>query len=534
MSEKKWFIYVQDHHEGPFTVDEIQSGISEGRFEKTGFVWADGMKDWLPMGQLPDFAPPAAAPVQPMIEEIAVASPVTEEPSFSATVTPVEAETDTSPAEPVVERPVRGSDRIAGTNTTIVEVGELRGETDSQPHIIRPAVLGAGAATRPSTQAPGEKTPFFTPRMKPIFLAFAILGVLFGVQKAGLLKRFEDRVSAIFSTLPPLPDVAPEDYEALKKVAKSSPSDGPQVSLALSKADALSPIFYVATNLPDGARFEIYIEGVSHRILNTLAYSGKLDVTTQKRLAKSQPLRYADGKPIPRGEYVVYVMEAPVGQPDLVYKELVQLAPIARNLPYHLPQERRLVYSKQIFFGSKDATYEQRLKEFHDTLVAKAKSETMELGQALSTLESQAEVSMAAYDRLKRQPIGPKQKQAWNDINRTWRPIQAQIVQRYAGQSIEKVKEEYFHANLVSEFIVIEKIVSDLHSAQEKLFTTSANVSLLEAEVTDLRTQFETRKTAFKSAIETALANPSDATTGLPVKVSIETKSTAAAAKSGE
>ncbi len=536
MSEKKWFIYVQDHHEGPFTVEEIWGGISSERFQRTAFVWADGMKDWQPMAQVPEFAsepvaeavavdvaPTPDAETEAVIPQPIEAAPVLEQ---SPTLTPM-----AEVSEPVVNRPQ--AEDVASTKTTIIEIGNLGDDQPSQANIIRPAVLGAGAATRPSTQSPGEKTPFITPRMKPIFLAFAILGVLFGFERAGLLKRAEDRIGAIFSTLPPLPDVAPEEYEELKKVAKSSPSDGPQVALALSKADPLSPIFYVATNLPEGARFEIYIEGVAHRILNTLSYSGKLAVTTNRRLAKSQPLRYADGKPIPRGEYMVYVMEAPTGQPDLVYKELLQLAPIARKLPFHLPQERRLVYSKQIFFGSKDATYQQRLKEFHDGLVAKAKAELMELDQGLATLESQALVSISAYDRLKRQPIGPRQKQAWNEINQTWRPIQTQIIQRYAGFSADQVKENYFHWNLVTEFIVVEKILSDLHSAEEKLFTTSADVRRLQAEVTDLRTQFETRKTALKTAIDKALSNPTDPTTGLPVRATIETPPAANAAPSG-
>src|SRR5690606_11058760 len=125
------------------------------------------------------------------------------------------------------------------------------------------------------------------------------------------------------------------------------------------------PIFYVATNLPDGARFDLFVEGEPNTLLNTLKFSGHLEVTAPKNLGKSTPLRYPDGTPIPRGEYMIYVMEAPKRQPDAVYKELLQLAPIARNLPSHLPQERRLVYSKKIFFGSKDASYQQRLKEFH-------------------------------------------------------------------------------------------------------------------------------------------------------------------------
>lgn len=530
MSEKKWFIYVQDHHEGPFTVEEIWTGIDAGRFSKTGFVWSDGMKDWIALATIPDFersAPPIPEmPGSASNGQVESPTGITDigmrlnveatEPSFVAG--PV--------AEPIDEPTLTSTKRemtvetAVDSKTSIIEIASL--ESATHPQMLRPAVLGSSAATRPSTQGPGEKKPIITRRMKPFLYAVVAVFILLGFQKSGVLHPLEDRIASLLSTLPELSDVTPEDYQELKKAAKAPSSAGPQVAVALSKSDPLSPIFYVATNLPDGARFEIYVEGVPHRLLNTLSYSGKLDVATTKRLAKSVPLRYPDGKPIPRGEYLVYVMESPIGQPDLVYKELLPLAPVARNLPNQLPQDRRLVFSKKIFFGAKDATYEQRLKEFHDGLVARAKNEATELSLAAATLESQALVSESAYDRLKRQPIGPKQKQVWNEMNRTWRPVEAQLVQKYAGLSPDQIKDGFFHGNLVAEFLVVEKILADLHSAQEKLFTTTASYGSLEGQVMSLRNQFEMRKSAWKTAIDKARAMPANPETGLPVAVTIE------------
>ncbi|MBC7386403.1 MAG: DUF4339 domain-containing protein [Cryobacterium sp.] len=508
MSEKKWFIYVGDHHEGPFSVEEVTEGLGAGRFSRTAFVWSDGMKDWAPLADLPDFNRETPLPVQ-------------SEPTFTpVTASPISPILETYSPMAVETGPVLEAREPTSTGlTSIIEIKNLEDATRAE--MLRPAELKSTTSSRPSERAAIEKTPFIPKKLKPLVYAIVILFCIVALQKAGALREIENRLGSLLSTLPELPDVAPPEYEELRKAVKTPLSNGPQVSIALSKADPLSPLFYVASNLPDGARFEIYVEGVGHRILNTLSFSGKLDVEMLKHLGKSAALRYPDGKPIPRGEYDIYVMEAPSGQPDLVYKELLQLAPIARTLPNHLPQERRLVLTKRIFFGTKDATYEQRLKEFHDGLVAKAKSELMELSQAAATLESQALVSISTYDRLKRQPIGPKQKQAWNDMNRTWRPIQAQIMQKYAGLSAEQTKENYFHGNLVSEFIVVEKILSDLHSAQEKLFTTNANAAQLEPEVVDSRNQFELRKNRWKSAIERGLASPAHAVTGLPGHVTI-------------
>jgi len=511
MSEKKWFIYVGDRHEGPFTVSEIWDGIESGRFQKSAFVWADGMKDWVALAGLPEFERPVSVPPLPA----APAMPPL--PMFS----PEAKSTPVVETAPVLEEPRREPTLTGINRTTVIEVADL--ESATSPAIRRPEALGGVLSTRPSAIGDGEKTPFIHPKFKPVIYAVMVVVVLGILQRSGVLRGVEERIGSSFSSLPELTDVTPEEYAELQKAAKAPKSAGPQVALALSKSDPLAPIFYVSTNLQDGAKFEVYVEGVSHRILNTLSFSGKLDVTTQKNFAKTQALRYPDGKPIPRGEHVVYVMEAPVGQPDLVYKELLQLAPIARNLPNHLPQERRLVFSKKIFFGAKDASYEQRLKEFHGGLVDKAKKEALELSQTVATLESQALVSTSTYDRLKRQPVGPKQKQAWNDMNRTWRPIEAQVLEKYAGLSADQIRENYFHWNLVQDFIAVEKILADLHSAQEKLFTTSATAASLETEVNWMRTSFETRKGLWKAAVDKAVAHPSNPETGLPVKVTIET-----------
>jgi hypothetical protein len=555
MPDKKWFIYVQDHHEGPFTVDEIYQGIAEGRFSREGYVWAEGMKDWLPMGQVPEFAaepsaPPPPAPEAPSAPEepsAAVEPAAPEETAFNAYSSSQEPELSRSPA-PVAEiedrGPAIGSAVSFGeepvpasheepheptkTNTTIIEVGDIGTKTG----ISRPGLLGR-AVKGPTTHHETDQTPIFV-KLKPLIFAVLVLFALVGLQRLGVLRPIEERLGAIVSSLPELPDVAPAEYAELKKVVKAPLSAGPQVAVALSSADPLSPVYYVATNLPDGARFELYVEGVPQTLLSTLNFSGRLDVVTAKHLAKSQPLRYPDGKPIPRGEYTVYVMEAPTGQPDLVYKELLQLQSLPRNLPAHLPQSRRIVYSKRIFFGArdgaKDATYQQRLKEFHDGLVAKAKTELTDVSQALATLESQAVTSNATYDRMKAQKIGPAQKQSWAQMNQTWRPVEEQIVAKYAGLTPERAKADYFHSNLVLELVAVEKILSELHSTHEKLFTTGASAPQLDAQVADLRRPFEERRGKLKAAVDKALASPADPATGLPAKAEIEGAPAAASA----
>jgi hypothetical protein len=53
--EKKWFVYLVDHHEGPFSLEEIQGRLSQGQLSGTSYVWADGMADWKMMTEVEMF-----------------------------------------------------------------------------------------------------------------------------------------------------------------------------------------------------------------------------------------------------------------------------------------------------------------------------------------------------------------------------------------------------------------------------------------------------------------------------------------------
>ena len=71
--DNKWFVYVNDHHEGPFSMADLQSKLASGEVRREQYVWAEGMPDWLMMtavreldalmaGTAPSEAPPPTTP----------------------------------------------------------------------------------------------------------------------------------------------------------------------------------------------------------------------------------------------------------------------------------------------------------------------------------------------------------------------------------------------------------------------------------------------------------------------------------------
>lgn len=55
-SSKIWFVYLTDHHEGPFTASEVAEKLSQGLVTKQSLGWKDGMAEWLAIESIPELA----------------------------------------------------------------------------------------------------------------------------------------------------------------------------------------------------------------------------------------------------------------------------------------------------------------------------------------------------------------------------------------------------------------------------------------------------------------------------------------------
>lgn len=54
--QKIWFIYITDHHEGPFTPEEVAAKIAEGVVTPQSLGWKDGMAEWLAIESIPELS----------------------------------------------------------------------------------------------------------------------------------------------------------------------------------------------------------------------------------------------------------------------------------------------------------------------------------------------------------------------------------------------------------------------------------------------------------------------------------------------
>jgi len=312
-----------------------------------------------------------------------------------------------------------------------------------------------------------------------------------------------------------LSDVDAGDYERLKPVTRVPLSQGVQIELAVSRADPLSPTFYVSSNLPEGAAIELYAIGVSHTLLNTLEFSGRLEGKLENHLMRAGPLRYADGKVIPRGEYRVFLMEAPAGQPPEVEQSLATLTKIPRQLPDGLPKDRRLVVEKSIFWGDRDQTYLARLKDFHDKLVQKATEELSELRELVKLIDSQYSNTNSTFDRLKVQSMGPRQIQAWANSSTIWKQLAVQLNNGFQKMNQPGNELDWIHLNLYRDIQAIAKKLNELHQNQDQPFSAKVPFTQVMADDVSLRASIEESLLKFKGALLRLEQAPLDAN-GIP------------------
>lgn len=532
LPDKKWFIYIQDHHEGPFTVKEILDGIAAGNFPADGFVWNQNMADWLPITDVADFkVAPAAAAVAPTPTPVVSQTPVQSEPSFAArtdepAVTTRDHVQREEPSQVIVQiKPLQKKGKPEPTPLNIEDAREYR--------VVRPEYVSTqqsdGLIAEPTQEI---EYSFGSKKRKREWLSlnqlraiFLILGL--GALGAGLWHHptTRDSIQAVlskFSPFPQLSDVDVADYERLKSATRVPLSQGVQLEMAVSKADPLSPTFYVSGNLPEGATLELYVVGVSHTLLNTLEFSGRLEGKLENHLMRVGPLRYADGKVIPRGEYRVFIMESPSGQPPEVEQALATLTKIPRQLPEGLPKDRRLVVEKSIFWGDRDQTYLARLKDFHDKLAQKATEELAELRELVKLLDSQYSNTNSTFDRLKTQTLGPRQLQAWTSSSMIWKQLANQL-----GQSLQKMNTpgnelDWIHLNLYRDIQAITKKLNELHQNQDQPFSAKIPFTQVLATDVSLRASVEESLLKFKGALLRLEQAPLDAN-GIPNRTVIDT-----------
>ncbi len=448
ITEKKWFVYVKDHHEGPHSAFEIQHKLNQGLVESEGFVWAEGMDDWQRMTDVAVFKtllkdrPLGLSPeAEARLNENVESGPEKSNQVLSDSAMPGESQDLSAPRKSFKSFLGRFRGGFTLGVLLAIAMGYRLGYFD--PILDLPAVQSTsdslGSWSRPYLLKVSEHLP--------------------------LLERW-------ISPIPRLDDVAPEDFEELKQAARAKlQKQGPQFAIALSRGHPGSPFFYMASNVGEGAKFRVWIVGVPDTLLNQLSYVSQAEGVISQKFGKTEVVRYADGRVIPRGEYRVYLTAAE-GQPAGIQPFIDSALSSHSEYPSGIPKNVKILSVKSYFLaGNRDTSYLDRLRDFHEKLRARALGEIIETRQFMLTLASQLDSTQEKFARLGKSKPSPQQRKMWNNFHKEWTQLQSELEQIFQKWSPEAIKNEYFYGVLYQQVQELGHSVSQVHDLQQGYFT---------------------------------------------------------------
>ena len=394
--QKKWFLYIGDHHEGPFTVEEVQQKKIAGLVTDQSYAWCEGMADWQVVAEIPTLHSELGK-----INETDLPSPKAEAPS--------------APKAKQV-RP--------------------RGKFQFTPKMFGIAIgtaallfiLSLGTLITLSRTASDDLHSSLRPTFLKVIDTFPFL-------------------SGSFRLVPKLNDVKPEDLQELEQAQLGLPDIGVKLAIALSQYDPIRPFFYIGTNLPTKTKLDLYLIGNSETLLNRLQFSTQTTISIYRGIGKTEVLSAEGGQPLPKGEYQVFITESSDQETGLSALNDYPTTRAAGALPATVPNSTHYLFMKTVFIGGeRDETYLTRLKAFHEKIKQNADREIVELKQYSDTLFLQYTALTTDFEKLYRSKKSTSAlRTAWKKTETTWHQINGQLDQTIQSWTKETLQNEYFY-----------------------------------------------------------------------------------------
>jgi hypothetical protein len=404
-NEKKWFVYVGDHHEGPFNAQEVSEKKNAGLVTEESYVWCEGMNDWVMLSD--------AKELSSEMKKLEPSTPTASGKSDSA------------------------KDKKSKVPTN-----------------------GKTISDKPKSTASAKKIPLYL-CITVLVLFVLSFGMLAGLSRfAGeethakirpTLSKIVEKLPAIaplFHLVPSLQDITPAEQADLEQARLGTPDVAPKIAIASSTLDPNRPYFYLATNLPDHTKFDVYLVGNSETLLNKLQYSGQNPVVASKGFGKTEVYSAVGGQLIPKGEYQVVVVDSN-DQEESVRAQLAPLPPLkaAGTIPEGVPPNAHFVVIKKYFLGGiRDDAYLTRLKQFHEKIKTSSERELTELKQYSDTLNSMYSTLTTEFNHIyTAKKIPPGLKATWKKDADVWQQINGQLEQTVQTWSKETIQNEFFY-----------------------------------------------------------------------------------------
>lgn len=479
MDDKQWFLYVVDHHEGPFSVDEVKQRIKAGQAKHTSYVWREGFADWIMMNEVAEFGDSAAGKDG--------------HGPFSFNTK----ETKKDEPEPVLSDNSRADVfKKGGTSANLGYQGVSSRRSrwyTSNTFLLLVFVSALTAIYQLTAQSKlnfiyekiGIKNQVLALDLRPISFEKQQIDFVVKTVKTATTPLIEIALPKVKKFLPEpvvaflspieLPEEVPQsERDALISVIKSDLAGGARFATALATGEEMNPTFFIASNLPNGTNLTVLLQGRKGTLINAISYEKKVFVEVQNHLARTSRFLLDGTKPLPKGEYLLVIYEADAQ--NTVVSQALQSLP-KRMPPSMIPKEK-VAFTMDTYFlgGKKDEDYLARLKEFNQRIQSRITQEIAELKQISVTLESMANESAVKFFGLAKPPLDKKKKAQWQKYHGTYLTMAGQIKTALSKLTPQLLHQEYALPDLYTKLKDVFVLTEGLHQSEDDFMLTSGNM----------------------------------------------------------
>ncbi len=429
MSHEAWYVSAENRFGGPFSTESIQMALCSGDLDHRTLVWQAQRHSWQKVSEVELFNDCLPEFVQtPSVEKFFRENEFQLQRFDFHNDTPIN-----FTASQDLSNILRQKAELAATSVTDLAAASHTPQTVPEKTIEKDvARLKSGAGRL------GSRMPHFWlknhPRTSICVLACALLGV--GAIVYSLLKP------NIMSDL----KVTHLDRFALQKVATMKLEDvGPKATFVTSKADNLTPVFYVGTNLPDDEVLQFHLNPIAETLVGPSPIDLLTKITVKDHLAVTPMLRDSEGVPYPKGKYKVQIESALYGT---LIKDLI------------------------VFIGgSEDHTYKQQLGAYQTRAKVQARNELYEIKQIVGSLKTQIQESGAQYRKLREAPISS----SWTEFSKAWSEFHHELhALTRDWASSNGIKRRHYKTLATTTFEVVG-LIESIHGLQDSLLKKKEN-----------------------------------------------------------
>lgn len=446
---KKWFVYLGNHHEGPFSKEDIQAQRTQGTLSDHHFVWSEGMKDWILLRDVRELDEFFQSPHQgkrledkgqSLLTPKKNKDPVSLHQPFLSSQPPLQSkeQTPSSPLSGIYQREARMSASAAEnfegwvSAETRKAFGWLTGSLVSFFVFFSLSFWGLSSLSQRNELSPPllKLRSSLEPGMWLLLRTFPILE----------------------KWLPPLPSLHPplslEDTQVFKKKLLLSGTSPWKSHLALVPHSMGSPTFYALVPLPysEGRHlvWTLKAVGIPETLVDTISFEREERASWQRHLVSFPPLQAGEGKLFPLGEYDISLI---VHRPwSTAFERRI------RDLPgFQEGQETATVLTQRFFLGgAPDGSYKMALEHFHERFLAQSREEWGELKQFLKTFQELFQESFSTYQQhsLATRKEAALKKAVTSSSIELWTRLSQQVAQEWAQWTPEFLEKKRLHGDL--------------------------------------------------------------------------------------